>query len=143
MTIFLRLLKYVKKYWRNLTISIVCTVFFSLLSGVSIYLSIPLLKTLFNQGTQTVASPLSTTSPPSTRGGASGLIDQVLTSFQEFILSGSQSEALLRICAIILIAFLLKNLFDYLRAYSLAYVEQGVIKDLRDGLYRHIHQLSL
>ncbi len=143
MTIFLRLLKYVKKYWRNLTISIVCTVFFSLLSGVSIYLAIPLLQILFNQGTQTVSPPRSETSPPGAGGWGSGLINQVSTSFQSFIFSGSQSEALLRICAIILIAFLLKNLFDYLRAYSLAYVEQGVIKDLRDGLYSHIHQLSL
>jgi len=44
---------------------------------------------------------------------------------------------------VILLAFLLKNLFGYLQAYSLAYVEQGVIKDLRNDLYKHIHRLSL
>jgi subfamily B ATP-binding cassette protein MsbA len=143
MAIFLRLLKYVRRYWRNLTISVVCTIFFSLLSGVSIYLCIPLLQVLFNQGTPAVSQPQARTLPSGGRSWGSGIVAQVSRSFQDFVFSGSQSEALLRICAIILIAFLLKNLFDYLRAYSLAYVEQGVIKDLRDGLYRHIHQLSL
>jgi len=143
MAIFLRLLKYVRRYWRNLTISIVCTIFFSLFSGISIYLSIPLLRVLFDQAAPTISQSRPGTLPSVGRNWGSGIVDQVSRSFQDFVFGGSQSEALLRICAIMLIAFLLKNLFDYLRAYSLAYVEQGVIKDLRDGLYRHIHQLSL
>jgi subfamily B ATP-binding cassette protein MsbA len=143
MAIFLRLLKYVKRYWRNLTISIICTVFFSLFSGVSIYLSIPLLQVLFNQGTPTASHPQVGPLPSESHSWISGMVNQVSTSFQNFVFGGSQSEALFRICAIVLIAFLLKNFFDYLRAYTLAFVEQGVIRDLRDDLYRHIHRLSL
>jgi subfamily B ATP-binding cassette protein MsbA len=143
MAIFLRLLKYVKRYWRNLTISIICTVFFSLFSGVSIYLSIPLLQVLFNQGAPAASHPQVGPPPSESHSWVSEIVNQVSTSFQNLVFSGSQSEALFRICAIVLVAFLLKNFFDYLRAYTLAFVEQGVIRDLRDDLYRHIHRLSL
>jgi subfamily B ATP-binding cassette protein MsbA len=51
--------------------------------------------------------------------------------------------ALHRICIIIMIIFLLKGISGYFQAYLMAYVEQGVIKDLRDDIYKHIHQLSL
>jgi subfamily B ATP-binding cassette protein MsbA len=34
-------------------------------------------------------------------------------------------------------------LFGYLQAYFLAFVEQGVIKDLRNQAYRHLHKLPM
>lgn len=143
MAIFLRLLTYVKKYWKHLSVSVVCTIFFSLFSGLSIYLSIPLLETLFTQAGSNVSQTKIETFAPEGSPGIGGVVKDLSRTFQQVVLSGSKSQALLRICIIILIAFLLKNLFGYLQAYSLAYVEQGVIKDLRDSLYRHIHQLSL
>ena len=143
MAIFLRLLTYVKKYWRHLTISVLCTVFFSLFSGVSIYLSIPLLDTLFNPSETHLVQAIPEGKTSEVQTWIGGRIKGISESFQQFVFRGSKSESLLRICLVILSAFLLKNLFGYLQAYSLAYVEQRVIKDLRDDLYRHIHRLSL
>lgn len=143
MSVLLRLLSYVKRYWKHLTISILCTVLFSLFSGVSIYLSIPLLETLFQpEGTLTTqVKPEETTAQVRTWMGR--ITEGISRTFQSLVFTESKSESLLRICLVILIAFLLKNLFGYLQAYSLAYVEQGVIRDVRNQLYRHIHQLSL
>jgi subfamily B ATP-binding cassette protein MsbA len=47
------------------------------------------------------------------------------------------------LCALLLVAFLLKNVFDYLGAFLMISVEQGVVRDLRNALVRHLHSLSL
>jgi subfamily B ATP-binding cassette protein MsbA len=52
-------------------------------------------------------------------------------------------SAIGRIIALILLAFLLKNVFQFVRAYLLARVEQGVNKDLRDTVYDHLVGLDL
>lgn len=145
MKIFLRIIAYAKPYWKHLLISMVCTIFFSLFSGASIYLLIPLLQTLFNQSAFGGVAPA-----PTMEHNVGGVIQgiesfkqEISQSFYRFIFSENKVDSLLKICLILLIAFLLKNLFGYFQAYALGFVEQGVIKDLRNDLYRHIHQLSL
>ena len=49
MTIYRRVLGYLKPYWHKLAASMFCSIMFSLASGMSIYLTIPLLETLFVQ----------------------------------------------------------------------------------------------
>ncbi|MFQ5799390.1 MAG: ABC transporter ATP-binding protein [Bacteroidota bacterium] len=139
--IYRRILRFVRPYWRHLIISVVCTVFFSLFSGVSIYLVIPLLDTLFNQ---TASAELVEAAPgPQLPGWFESLKESVSDSFNSFVFGGDQLDALLRICLIVLTAFFLKNLFGFIQAYVLAFVEQGVIRDVRNALFRHIHDLSL
>ncbi len=143
MKVFFRLLTYVKKYWKHLTISTICTIFFSLFSGASIYLSIPLLETLFSSSGATISQTSQESSPQETQTWLAKAFKSIQTSVQSLVFSEDKSESLLRICIIILLAFFFKNVFGYLQAYALAHVEQGVIKDLRDDIYRHLHQLSL
>ncbi|MBI4546848.1 MAG: ABC transporter ATP-binding protein [Ignavibacteriae bacterium] len=138
MNIYLRILRYVRPYWKYVIISIACTVFYSIFSGISIYLMIPLLETLFNPKT----------APPSADGlettlGVSGIIENVKLAFQSYIMSGTPTEVLLKVSLIIFFAFLLRNLFGYFQSYFMAYAEEGVIKDLRNALYCHLHNLPL
>lgn len=139
--IYLRILLFVRPYWKHLAVSIVCTVFFSLFSGVSIYLVIPLLDTLFNQTTR--AEVVEPSPGPPLPGSFESLKESISDSFNSFVFSGDQLDALLRICFVVLTAFFLKNLFGFIQAYALAFVEQGVIRDVRNALFRHIHDLSL
>ncbi len=140
MNFYWRLLTYVRRYWLHLVGSVICTIFFSFFHAGSIYLSIPLLDTLFNQNP--VVQSTTPSQSPST-GSIESLKNAVNQMIGEYVFYGTKSEALFRICFIILIAFLMKNLFGYGQAYLLAFVEQGVMKDVRDDLYRHIHNLSL
>ncbi len=140
MIFYRRLLTYVRRYWSHLAGSVLCTIFFSFFNAGSIYLSIPLLDTLFNQS-PVAQSVTMNQHPPD--GAIESLKYTINRLIGEYVFQGTKSDALLRICFIILIAFLLKNLFGYAQAYLLAFVEQGVMKDIRDDLYRHIHNLSL
>jgi subfamily B ATP-binding cassette protein MsbA len=69
--------------------------------------------------------------------------ENVSDVFNEFVFSGDKTEALVKICLLVLIAFFLKNIFSYLQAYFMTYVEYGAMKDLRDLAYKHLHQLPM
>jgi subfamily B ATP-binding cassette protein MsbA len=135
---FLRVLKYVRPYWKQLALSVFFTILFSIFSGVSIYLAIPLLETLFSQDYISALNKL---------GSSSGFLSDLKNTFFSFlfryVFSGTHSEALIKICIVIIIAFFLKNISGYLQAYFMAYVEQGLVKDIRNEVYRHLHTLSL
>ena len=48
MSVYRRILYYVRPYWKWLALSMGCSLVFSVFSGVSIYLTLPLLETLFH-----------------------------------------------------------------------------------------------
>jgi len=143
---YFRILQFVKPYWRHLTLSIIFTILFALLSGLSVYLTIPLLDTLFQESTRKEA-----VAPTSTIEKASSILpdwivkfgDDISQSFNQFVFSGNKTGALLKICFLVLMAFFLKNIFSYLQAYFMNYVEYGAMKDLRDLAYQHLHQLPM
>ncbi|HZW37923.1 MAG TPA: ABC transporter ATP-binding protein [Ignavibacteriaceae bacterium] len=144
MNTYLRILKFVKPYWKHLTFSIICTILFALLNGLSIYLTIPLLQTLFQEGTKAATNTNVTDS-------ASSILPQFIVDikdgvnywFNNFVFQGTKIDALLRICVLVLFTFLLKNIFGYMQAYFLAHVEQGAMKDLRNKAYDHLQRLPI
>ncbi len=134
---YLRLIQFVKPYKRPLAGSIVATVFCTIFSGASIVLIVPMLNTLFNlNGTQT--QTVTTTS-----GIADRLKAELTNVFNLYVFNGSKSEALLKICVILVISFFLKNVFGYLQSYLMAFVEQGFMRDIRNSLYRKLQDLSI
>jgi subfamily B ATP-binding cassette protein MsbA len=137
---YLRIVRYARPYWKHITLSILCTVFYSVLSGISIYLFIPLLDILFHTEAVDQARTNSTLTIPF---GLSNVLGGVKEAFLNFMFTGSQMDALLRICSIVIAAFLLKNFFGYMQSFLMNYAEEGVIKDLRNALYRHLHDLPL
>lgn len=145
MKTYFRILKYVKPFWKYLAASIIFTIFSALLDGASIYLSIPLLDTLFQQKGVSTGNQIDSISNLSHKTGnwISQFANEIATNFKAFIFSGSTSEVLLKICFLIVITFLGKNLFGYLQAYFLAHVEQGMIRNLRNEAYQHLHKLPM
>ena len=112
------------------------SVLFSIFSAISIYLTIPLLKTLFlAKGTP---EPIKE-SP----GGISSIYENLQKIFENYILSQGKESALLKICIMILIAFLLKNVTGFLQSIYMQYVEKGVLRDVRYEIYEKINSLSL
>ncbi len=146
MNTYLRILSFVKPYWKHVLITFVFTILYALLSGASIYLTIPLLSTLFQESnSQQVTTQSSVVENPS------GLLpewiqnikEEISNSFNNYILSGDKIDVLINICILIVIAFLLKNIFGYMQSYFMAYVEFGAMRDLRDKAYIHLNKLPL
>jgi subfamily B ATP-binding cassette protein MsbA len=137
---YFRVLRYAKRYWKHITASIVCTVFYSMFSGASIYLFIPLLDVLFHPEKINSGQVSDTLKIPF---GLGSVLQHAKEAFVQLVFSGSQLDALLRICIILVGVFLMKNFFGYMQSYFMNYAEEGVIKDLRNELYRHLHDLPL
>jgi len=135
--IYLRLLGFVRPYKKSLAASILATIFYSLFSGVSVGLMIPLLNTLFSQSSPPVIQIQSSTT----------IYNRILVNAEnfvnQFLFGGTKSAALLKICAVIVTAFFLRNFFGYARSYFMAFVEQGSMRDIRNSLYRKIQELSI
>jgi len=145
MKTYLRIISYIKPFWKYLIASIVFTILSALLDGASIYLSIPLLDTLFQQKGVSSGNSVQNINVMQEKAGnwISQFINEITSGFREFIFSGSTAEILFKICLLIVIAFLGKNLFGYLQAYFLAHVEQGMIRNLRNEAYQHLHKLPM
>ena len=146
MKTYKRILGYVIPYWKHLTLSIVFTVLFAIFSAVSVYLTIPLLDTLFQESSKTemVHQPSAVDKTMTVLPNwIIHLKDDVVYSFNHFVFSGDKIHALFNICILVFLSFLLKNIFGYLQAYFLALTEYASMKDLRDVVYQHLHQLPM
>jgi ATP-binding cassette, subfamily B, bacterial MsbA len=136
MNIYLRLIGYIKKYKLKILMSVFMSVLFSIFSAISVYLTIPLLKTLFLDNNSPVNSQTSS-------NDISGFYNSVQKFFEDFILNSGKENALFKICVLILIAFLLKNITGFFQSIYMQYVEKGVLRDIRNELYEKINTLSL
>lgn len=148
--VYFRILSYLKPYWRHLIGVLITSVFFTIFSGLSIYLSIPLLETLFQtelrkeQNLSPTAELSQKLETEAKSGGfLSGLKKELSEKLYSFIDRPSKRESLLRICGLIVLTFFLKGLFGYIQSYLMAYIEQGFIRDLRNETYSHLNKLSL
>jgi len=145
---YLRILGYVKPYWAYLVLSITCTIIFALLNAASVYLTIPLLDTLFQEGgtaaTQTAVSPNAVNAGKTILPQwVNNLQETASTAFKQYVFSGDKMDALLKICIIILVVFFVKNVAGYMQSFFLAFVEQGIVKDMRNDAYVHLHKLPM
>lgn len=121
-----------------------CTILYAALNGASVYLSIPLLDTLFQESAQRTEQAVKPTQTDSMLPAwLKDIKDSAAQSFNSFIFTDDKLESLFRICIVILFAFLAKNLAGYAQAYFLTYVEQGIMNDLRNEAYRHLHKLPM
>lgn len=155
MKYYRRGLRYLKPYWKHTVVSIISMVIFASLSGALIWMVGPLAGTLFVPDSPVTGGLKSTQPVPGLAVGSEAqrakpwynIFDQLKETisepFQRFFHHPSKRVVLERLCFSIIIIVLLKGLFFYLQGYLMAYVQQSVIRDLRNDLYQHYHRLSL
>ncbi len=137
-----RFFRYVRNWWRLLAAGLACTILFALFSGLSLGLIIPFTKVLFDGEVASIeeAEPAPDDSLfPVIAGVKQGARAAFLSLFAD----DDPRGALLRICIGIFLIFLIKGLFNYYRQIFMARLEEHVIKDIRDDLYRHLELLPL
>ncbi len=133
---YFRLTRLLKPYRWHLALSFVLIVLFSLCNAISIYLSIPLLKTLFTGDT--------TQTLPSTPGISMNWFDTLRQNFENYIFAANDKySTLVKVCVLMLVFYFSKNVFGYLQSILTEYVEKSLITDLRRKIYHKFNSLSL
>jgi len=133
---FLKILKYIKPYTPFAILNIISNIISVLFSLVSLTMVIPFLGILF--GTQEKVD-----NPQPLSFNADAIKDNFYAIISSTIDKKGELEALLYICLLVLITFLLRNLFRYLALYFLAPIRNGIVHDLRLDLHKKTISLPL
>lgn len=130
---YFRLVKLLKPYRHLLVISFILIIFFSFFNAASIYLSIPLLKTLFT-GVNTDLSVIPN----------GNFFDSLRHSLDSWIFKeGDKYSALIKVCILLFSAYFFKNFFAFLQGTLTQFVEKSLITDLRRKMFDKFNSLSL
>jgi len=135
MKIYLRLVGYIYKNKKYIFISFVLSFLLSFFNALSIYLTIPLLKTLF--------SSEKNLNPASDLNQSLGIYNQFRAFLEENLFSHGKYEALVTICILIFLSYLLKNISSFFQSLSIQRVEKSVLTDIRFELFKKINQFSV
>ena len=133
--LYTRILRYLIPYWPYLAGVLGLNLFYVLFNAISIWMVAPFLTTLF--GSAGGMSPTSLTGFP-TPDSLFDLNDQLKSIYLRWVSRDDPRDALQVICILIFLTFLLKNIFQFFEAYLVSFVEQRVIKDLRDTAYEKL-----
>src|SRR3990172_5205845 len=136
MSSFLRILKYVSRYWRHGLLNLLFNLLSIAFSAVSLTMIIPFLRLLFGK-TPSLEPPLPF------EWSAASAADHFNYMMGGLIAEEGREHALAFICFLMVAIFFLKNLFRYLAVYVLAVVRNAVVRDIRSDLYRKVLALPI
>lgn len=133
---FLEIARQILNYWQYALLNIIFNVMSAFFSLFSFMMAIPFLRILFN--TQDLVSeriPL-TLSLESVQNNLNYYLGQIITTQGE-------GAALLTVSLLVIVMSVLKNGFKYLANYYVTPARTGVIRDIRNQVYRKILKLPL
>ncbi|WP_081211584.1 ABC transporter ATP-binding protein [Salegentibacter sediminis] len=138
MNYFRKILQFAIPYKRYAVLNIICNVFYAIFSTLSFIALIPVIQVLFDKTKRVTEKPV--------WDGLGGIKDY-LTGYFNYQVTQKVAEdeisALLFICGIVVLLFLLKNVFGYLAAFFITFLRNGVLRDVRDALYKKILALPV
>jgi len=133
---YLRILQYLRPHGYVFAAAVVATFVFAGLDAFSFALFIPFLNALLGDP--------SGPAPEALRTGDKFLDRMLDGSIGRIVdLQAPPEEAIRGIILFILVVFAVKNVFDFLKTYLMARVQQGVTRDLRNRVYDHLLNLDM
>ena len=137
-SIYKRLIKLVFNYWPYLVLSTATAFVYVALNGISVWLTASLINNILSDFDKLILEQ--------SRLASSSILtlnEKIKYFTNELILRDTAKETLQMLCYSILIIFVLKNVFLYLKNVSLIVVQYRLITEIRNKLYIHFHSLSL
>ena len=114
-------------------LSLLSSLLFVMFNAFSIWMVSTLISTIMNPGKSVPPNVLSTAS----------LHEKMEGLAYQLIGSGSQLEQLKMLCLILVVSYVMKNVFFYINNVSLSYVQNRMIMDIRNQLFSHLQNLPL
>ena len=135
---FNRIFSYAWIFRKYFVLNIFSNVFYAFFGTLSMISLFPMLKVLFNQTEQL-------TSPPEWSGisDLANYSENYLNYFVTLKKAEGNNDVLIFMVGLIVITFLLKNIFNYLSMFFITYLRNGVVKNIRNDIYKSIIKLSL
>jgi len=133
---FLRILRYTYKYWVFVVLNTIFNILSNVLSVFSIAMIFPILTFLFG-----TIKPV--TEKPTGSLSITWILSTFNYEFSQIIQVKGRESALVFLCIAIVMVFFIKNLCTYMALYFASPLRNGVIRDIRNDLYKKILVLPL
>lgn len=140
MTYFKKIIRFAKPYKKYAILNIIANVFYALFSALSFIALIPMLDVLFagKDAKRVTEVPVY-----SGIGSAKDYFKDYLSFQVNEIAQDDASIALILVISLVIILFFLKNISNYIAMYFITFLRNGVLKDLRNALYKKTIELPL
>ncbi len=135
---FNRIFKYTIPYKKFFQLNIFANIFYAFFGTLSMISLFPMLKVLFNQTESLTTKPIWIGI-----GDIANYAESYLNYFVTIKKAEGSNDVLIFMVSIIIITFLLKNIFNYLSMFFITFLKNGVIKDFRNDIYNKIIKLSM
>ena len=138
MTYFWKIFRFAKPYSKYMALNIFFNVLYAFFNAFSFLVLMPMLEVLFGENRAVYTKP----SFSSDLDFKTYVSDRI--SFEVTRYAGEDPQrALLLVISLILVTFLLKNLFNYIALFFITFLRNGILKDIRIALYNTITKMSM
>jgi len=138
MNYFKEILGYAKPYKKWAVLNIISNVLYAFFSTLAFVSLMPVLQVLFNETEQVYTKPV-WQGITKTQDYLQGNVNFYVSEYAK----DDPSQALIMMIFLVLSMFFFKNLFGYLGMYFMAFLRNGLLKDLRNDLYHKIINLPV
>ena len=142
--LYLRIIAYLKPYYKHIIGVLICNFGFVISSMLTVWMVAPVISVIFQDFDQEQVQQIQETAPVD---GADvsffNLNEWLKENIQGMIPVGDPVETLKWLCIFVVLIFVVKNLFNFAEHFWITYVEQRVVKDLREQLYESIIYQSM
>jgi len=141
MNIYARTFSALKPFLLRLATASGSAAMHAIFSGILIWMIGPLLMTLFEVQAPTESEMVV---PASEIGDWVYQIKATMKGWIDYLVQGSsRADTLVNFCILILFVSLVKNIFYYIQAFFMVWIQQSVMRNFRDQLFDKYQRLSL
>ena len=130
MSKILYILKYAMPYKGYIFLNVFFNFLYAFFNAISFLALMPMLEVLFGEQKKILVRP--------EFNSQINLKDYFFETFSFYVNSyskGDESNALFFVIIVIIVSFLLKNLFNYLAIFFITFLRNGVVRDIQNNLY--------
>jgi len=133
-----KLIIFIKPEWFYMMISMLSGLFFVIFNTLSIWLTASLINNVlidFEKLLENQQDLLNKVDP--------NINEKLKIMVNQLVLRENNIDTLKVLCLTIIVVFIFKNIFLYLKNLSMSYVQLRIVTNLRNQIYAHLHSLSL
>jgi len=139
MKYFKKIIRFAKPYQGYAWLNIIANIFYALFGTLAFVSLMPMLKVLFSTTKEIYEKPVY---EGITHFGS--YFEQYMNYFiTQKIEEVGELKALMLMISVVIVTFLLKNIFNYLAMFFITFLRNGVLKDLRNEMYDKVIRLPI
>ncbi|TLF44091.1 ABC transporter ATP-binding protein [Maribacter aurantiacus] len=138
MDYFKKILLFAKPYRKYGYLNIFFNILYALFSALSFAALIPMLDVLFDKTKQVYRAP-----QYQDLGHLKDYLQEYINYRVTAYSGNDEMKGLILVIGLVLVLFLLKNLFNYLAMFFITFLRNGVLKDIRNRMYEKVVELPI